>query len=102
MDDRKLDNIERALFAHGRMRATAAMPVDFTARVMREVRQKAERGADFWDMFGTAARRFAPVSAVAATVICGYAQFMDRVLGQALLALAAHGAGVSNLAVMLP
>lgn len=53
-------------------------------------------------MFGVAARRFAPVSAVAATVICGYAQFMDRVLGQALLALAAHGAGVSNLAVMLP
>lgn len=47
MDDRKLDNIERALFAHGRMRATAAMPADFTARVMREVRQKAERGADF-------------------------------------------------------
>lgn len=102
MDDRKLDNIERALFAHGRMRPAAALPADFTARVMRDVRRRAERGADFWDMFGVAARRFAPVSAVAATVVCGYAQFMDRVLGQALLALAAHGAGASSLVAMLP
>lgn len=102
MDDRKLDNIERALFAHGRLRPPAVMPADFAARVMREVRQKAERGADFWDTFGVVARWFAPVSAVVATVVCGYAQFMDRVLGQALLALAAHGAGATSLAVMLP
>lgn len=102
MDDCRLDNLERALFAHGRARPAAAMPADFAANVMREVRRKVPRGADFWDVFGLAVRRFAPVSAIAATVVCGYAQFMDRVLGQALLSLAAHGAGVVSLAGMLP
>ncbi|OIN98130.1 MAG: hypothetical protein AUJ49_13745 [Desulfovibrionaceae bacterium CG1_02_65_16] len=102
MDDRRLDNLEQALLAHARSRQAAALPHDFTARVMREVRQRAERGADFWDVFGLVARRFAPICALMATAVCGYAQFMDRVLGQALLSLSMHGAGVVTLAGLMP
>jgi len=104
MEDRRLDNIERALLQHARMRhSEVTVPWDFTAQVMRTVRQKAERGADFWDIFGRAARRFAPVGALAATAACGYAQFMDRALNQALLAVSLHGGGsVITLAGLMP
>jgi len=102
MDDRRLDNIEQALLAHARAPKAAVVPFDFTARVMCEVRQKAEHGEDFWDVFGLVAQRFAPICALAATAVCGYAQFMDRVLGQALLSLSMHGAGAVTLAGLMP
>jgi hypothetical protein len=102
MDDRRLDNIEQALVRHARARQGVAVPRDFTACVMREVRQKAERGADFLTVFSMVARRFAPVGALAATAVCGYAQFMDKVFNQALLSLSMHGAGTITLAGLMP
>lgn len=104
MDDGRLDRIERALLRAGRLRVQSAeVPQDFTARIMREVRHKAERGANFWDIFGLAARRFAPVGALAATAACGYSQLMERVLNQALLSLSLHGGGnVLTLAGLMP
>jgi len=94
MDDGRFDRIEQALLRGARMRArSAAPPQDFTARIMREVRAKASAGGEFWDVFGRAARRFAPVGALAATGACGYAQVMDRVLNQALVSLSLHGGG---------
>jgi hypothetical protein len=102
MDDRRLDNIEQALVRHARARQGAALPADFTARVMREVRQKAERGVDFLTVFSLVARRFAPVGALAATAVCGYAQFMDKVFNQALLSLSMHGSGAITLAGLMP
>ncbi len=103
MDDRRLDRIEQALLLHHRKRSQGvAVPHDFTARVMRAVRHKAERKADFWDFFGLAARRFAPVGALAATAACGYAQLMERMLNQALLSVSMHGSGVVTLAGLMP
>jgi len=102
MDDRRLDRIEQALVRHARMRQSVAVPHDFTASVMRSVRAKAERGADFWDIFSLAARRFVPVGALAASAACGYAQFLDKVYNQALLSLSMHGAGTLTLAGLMP
>lgn len=103
MDDRRLDGIEQTLLRAGQLRAGAQTPPDFTARIMREVRAKAPRRIDFWDMFGLAARRFAPVGALAATAACGYAQLMDRVLNQALVSLSLHGGGSAlTLAGLVP
>lgn len=104
MDDGRLDRIEQALMRTARLRAKpAAVPQDFTARIMREVRHKAERRADFWDIFSLSARRFAPVGALAATAACGYSQIMERVLNQALLSLSLHGgSNVLTLAGLVP
>ena len=108
MEDRRLDGIEQALMRAGQLRADrlcagAQVPPDFTARIMRDVRAKAPRRIDFWDMFSLAARRFAPVGALAATVACGYAQLMDRVLNQALVSLSLHGGGSAlTLAGLVP
>jgi len=103
MDDRRLDRLEQALLLHHRKRnRSVELPHDFTAQVMRVVRHKAERGADFWDIFSLAARRFAPVGALAATAACGYAQFMERALNQALLSVSMHGSGVITLAGLMP
>ncbi len=103
MDDGRLDRIEQALLRHGTLRAqSAAVPQDFTARIMREVRNKAPRPVNFWDLFGLAARRFAPVGALAATAACGYAQFMERALHQAVLSLSLHGASAITLAGLVP
>lgn len=102
MDERKLDRLEQALYLHARKQQAAAVPVDFTARVMRSVRAKAERGADFWDIFGLVARRFAPVGAFAATAVCGYVQLVDKALSQALLSLSLHGGAPVLFARMLP
>lgn len=102
MEDRRLDGIEQALLRAGQLRAAAEVPPDFTARIMREVRAVAPRRIDFWDMFGLAARRFAPVGALAATAACGYAQLMDRVLNQALVSLSLHGGGALTLAGLVP
>lgn len=104
MDDGRLDRLEQALLRHARMAKPAPqVPWDFTAGVMREVRARAERGQDFWNLFSLAARRFAPVGALAATAACGYAQLMERVLNQALLSLSLHGgSGAMTLAGMLP
>ena len=102
MDDRRLDNIEQALLCHHRARQCAQVPSDFTARVMREVRQKAERGADFMDVFSLVARRFAPVGALAATAACGYAQFMDKVFNQAVLSPSLHSTAGITLAGLMP
>jgi hypothetical protein len=103
MDDRKLDTIERALVSHLRNRRAAAVPAGFSAQVMRAVRENAERRLDFWDFFGVAVRRFAPVGALAATAVCGYAQLVDKAFGQALLSVSLHGGATSMLyAGMLP
>lgn len=98
MEDGRLDDIERALIRAGQLRADqlragADVPPDFTARIMRDVRAKAPRRVDFWDLFSLAGRRFVPVGALAATAACGYAQFMDRVFNQALVSLSLHGGG---------
>lgn len=103
MDDGRLDRIEQALLRHGSLRARPVpLPQDFTARIMREVRNMAPRPVSFWDVFGMAARRFAPVGALAATAACGYAQFMERALHQAVLSLSLHGAGAITLAGLVP
>jgi hypothetical protein len=102
MDDRRLDNIEQALLRHARVRQSAAVPHDFTAKVMRSVRQKAEQRIDFWDVFGLVAQRFVPVGAVAATAVCGYVQFMDKVFNQALLSLSMHSTSAITLAGLMP
>jgi hypothetical protein len=104
MDERRLDRLERTLFLHARLRrGCVAVPQDFTERVMRSVRQCAEARSSFWDIFGSAARRFAPVGAFAAAAVCGYAEMTERVLNQALLALSLHGgSSVLGLARMLP
>ena len=103
MDDRRLDRFEQALLKHGRLRNRAVpVPHDFTAQVMRSVRHKAESRVDFWDVFSMVARQFAPVGALAATAACGYAQFMERVLSQALLSLSLHGSGTIILAGLMP
>lgn len=92
MDDGRLDRLEHALLLHFRaQRRAAPAPGDFTAQVMRAVRLRAEKAPDFWDVFSQAARRFAPVGALAATAACGYAQSMERVFNQALLSLSLHG-----------
>ena len=102
MDDRRLDRIEQTLLLHSRSRQSAPLPHDFTAQVMRSVRQKVERSLDFWDVFSVAARRFVPVGALAATAACGYAQFMDKAFNQAVLALSMHGANAITLAGLMP
>lgn len=94
MDDGRLDRIEQELVRGARLRTRSApVPQDFTARVMREVRGKVPARMEFWDVFGLAARRFAPVGALAATGALGYAQVMERVLNQALVSLSLHGGG---------
>lgn len=102
MDDRRLDRFEQTLLLHVRSRQSAPVPHDFVASVMRSVRKKAERRLDFWDVFSLAARRFVPVGALAATAACGYAQFMDKVLNQALLSLSMHGASTITFAGLMP
>lgn len=102
MDDRKLDTLEQALLMHASGRVPQPVPNDFTARIMREVRNRPARGADFLDVFSLVARRFAPVGALAATALCGYAQFFDRVLSQALLSVSMHSASVTTLAGLMP
>ena len=68
MDDGRLDRLEEALRHNYHSRQSApAVPPDFTAQVLRAVRVSHERGSGFWDIFGLAARRFAPVGALAAT-----------------------------------
>lgn len=105
MDDGRLDRIEAALLRGRALRMEKpgpAAPGDFTAQVLRSVRQAAERPARFWDLFGGAARRFAPVGALAAGAACGYAQYMERLMNQALLSLSMHGGGYTSLAGLLP
>ncbi|MGE4263455.1 MAG: hypothetical protein AB7E46_03170 [Desulfovibrio sp.] len=103
MDDGRLDRIEQALVRGARLRAQSVpVPQDFTARIMREVRAKASARVEFWDVFGRAARRFAPVGALAATGACGYAQVMERVLNQALVSLSLHGGSSLTLAGFMP
>lgn len=104
MDDGRLDRIEQALMHSARLRAqSAAVPQDFTARIMREVRGKIPARKEFWDVFGLVATRFAPVGALAATGALGYAQVMERVLNQALVSLSLHGGGnAMTLAGLMP
>lgn len=104
MDDGRLDRLEQALLAHARLRAkTPPAPADFTAGVMASVRAMPAHGEDFWDLFGRAARRFAPVGALAAATACGYAQLAERALSQALLTLSLHGGGGAfNLVRLMP
>jgi len=104
MDDGRLDRIEQALMRGAQLRAPSAVaPQDFTARIMREVRAKASVKVEFWDVFGRAARRFAPVGALAATGACGYAQVMERILNQALVSLSLHGgSNALTLAGLMP
>ena len=102
MDDRRLDNLEQALLRSFRARQSAPVPANFTASVMREVRQKAERGTSFLDVFSLVARRFAPVGALAATAACGYAQFVDKVFNQAVLSLSMHSTAGITLAGLMP
>jgi len=105
MDDRRLarlDNLEQALVLHARCRRPPAVPAGFTDGVMRAVRQKAESVGGFWTMFGFAARRFAPVGALAATAVCGYAQLSERLFSQTLLFLSLHGAGAYSLVRLMP
>lgn len=104
MDDGRLDRIEQALLRHGRKRAGTPKeaPYGFTERIMREVAAKAPRPLDFWDIFAVAAKRFAPVGALAATVACGYAQMMERLFNQAVVSLSLHGAGAVTLAGLMP
>jgi hypothetical protein len=101
MDDRRLDRLEQALMLHGRTRAKAPqVPADFTAGVMRQVRQMDAARQDFWSVFSLAARRFAPVGALAATAACGYAQVMERLLNQAVLTLSLHGGSFALVGLM--
>jgi hypothetical protein len=107
MDDRRLDRLEQALVRRSRAQAAAAaqteVPRDFTAQIMRDVRARAEAAADFWNIFSFAARRFAPVGALAATVACGYAQLSESIFNQALLALSMNGgSGALGLVRLLP
>lgn len=101
MDDGRLDRLERALLGALRARR-AAVPADFTAAVMRHVRNLPPRRAAFWDLFGLTARRFAPVGALAATATFGYAQMVERAFNQALVSLSLHGGGVLSLAGLMP
>lgn len=102
MDDGRLDRLERALVLHFRRRPAAGVPQGFTDQVMRAVRARAEAAGGFWALFGFAARRFAPVGALAATAACGYAQLSERLLNQALLAMSLHGGGALSLARLVP
>ncbi len=104
MDDGRLDRIEQTLMQAGRLRAQkVAVPQNFTASILREVRGLAPQRIDFWDVFGLAARRFAPVGALAATLACGYAQVMERVLNQAMVSLSLHGgSSAMTLARLVP
>jgi hypothetical protein len=105
MDDRrlvKLDRIEQALIQHFRSRTPIAVPADFVDGVMRSVRASAEEAGGFWTLFGFAARRFAPVGALAATAVCGYAQVSERLFNQALLFMSLHGGGAVGLARLMP
>ena len=104
MDDGRLDRLEEALRLNFRNRqGAAALPQDFTARVMRAVRARHEHASGFWDIFSCAARRFAPVGALAATVACGYAEVTERVVNQALLSVSLHGGfSTLTLAALLP
>lgn len=102
MDDGRLDRLEQALLLHARGKKVPSVPQDFTAKVMRAVRHKAERTPDFLDVFSLVARRFAPVGALAATVACGYAQLMERVFSQAVLSMSLHGGNAITLVGLMP
>lgn len=110
MDDGRLDRLEQALLTHARGRKPTGrmdLPEGFTGGVMRAVRVVSERQADgrndFWFAFAQAAQRFAPAGALAATASYGYAQFSERLLNQALLALSQSGGGGAYLlAGLLP
>ena len=103
MDDGRLDQLEQALLLRARGRTAPAMPGGFSAGVMREVRLVAERRSDFWSVFSSAAWRFVPAGALAATATFGYAQLSERLLNQALLSLSLHGGATSiTLAGLLP
>ena len=103
MDDGRLDQLEKALLLHARVKKHPVLPAGFTDGVMREVRARAERRVDFWSLFTFAARRFVPAGALAATAACGYALMSERVLSQALLTLSLHGSGSAYLvAGLLP
>lgn len=101
MDDGRLDRLERALMGAWRARQVA-VPADFAAGVMRAVRSLPPRRLAFWDIFGLAARRFAPVGALAATATYGYAQLAERAFNQALVSLSLHGGGALSLAGLMP
>ncbi|SNR80645.1 hypothetical protein SAMN04488503_1400 [Humidesulfovibrio mexicanus] len=102
MDDGRLDRLEQALMRAGRARR-GVVADDFTAGVMRAVRNLPSRRLAFGDLFGLAARRFAPVGAIAATATFGYAQIMERVFNQALVSLSLHGGSSAlSLAGLMP
>jgi hypothetical protein len=108
MDDRRLaksarlDRIEQALVLHARTRPALAVPAGFEAAVMRSVRASAEAAGGFWTVFSFAARRFAPVGALAATAACGYAQVSERLFNQALLIMSLHGGSALSMARLMP
>jgi hypothetical protein len=103
MDDGRLEQLEQVLVLRARHRKPPALPVGFTGSVMHDVRDIADRRSDFWSLFTSAARRFVPAGALAATAACGYAIMSERVLSQALLTLSLHGSGSAYLvAGLLP
>ncbi len=104
MDDRRLDTLEQLLARHGQARAKkAVLPGDFTARVMAGVRASAEGRPAFWDVFASAARRFAPAGAIAATALYGYAAHAERLLSQAVLGFSLSGGGsLMTFAALVP
>jgi len=102
MDDGRLDRLEQALVLHAGGRTAPAVPRGFTDQVMRAVRARAEASGGFWALFQFAARRFAPVGALAATAACGYAQLSERLFNQALLSMSLHGGGAFSLARLMP
>lgn len=102
MDDGRLDRLEQALVRHFRRRQPVGVPQGFAGEVMRSVRARADAAGGFWPLFQFAARRFAPVGALAATAACGYAQLSERLLNQALLTMSLHGGGALSLARLMP
>ncbi len=102
MDDGRLDRLEQALMRHFRRKPAVGVPPGFTGQVMRSVRARAEAAGGFWALFQFAARRFAPVGALAATAACGYAQLSERLFNQALLSMSLHGGGALSLTQLMP
>ena len=103
MDDGRLDRVEEMLVRHARNRQVPELPADFTAGVMRAVRNKAEKASGIWDVFSVVALRFVPAGALAATAMYGFAAHAESTFSQAMLSFSLTGGGsLITLAALMP
>jgi len=103
MDDGRLDRVEEMLVRHARNRQVPELPADFTASVMRAVRNKADKASGLWDVFSVIAWRFVPAGALAATAMYGFAVHAESAFSLALLRFSLTGGGsLTTLAALIP